>query len=216
MRRRDVTTVAMEVSSHGLALGRVDGTRFAVAVFTNLSHDHLDFHGTMERYFAAKARLFTPAFARVGVVDVDDGWGRRLAGQAGIPVTTVSLRADSGADVVATDLAADPTGSTGAGPCRRHQPSPAGRGARAVQCVQRPAGAGGEQGRCGWRPSRCSRHWRSRGRSPGRMERVDEGQGFTVLVDYAHTPDSVAGVLAAARQLTSGQVLVDGGLRWGA
>ena len=111
MRDAGVTTVAMEVSSHGLALGRVNGTRFAVAVFTNLTHDHLDFHGSMERYYAAKARLFTPAFSATGVVDIDDDWGRRLAAEATIDVTTVSLDPDSGADVTATRIAPGPAGS---------------------------------------------------------------------------------------------------------
>src|SRR5436189_155644 len=79
MRERSVDAVAMEVSSHALALDRVAGTSFAVAAFTNLSQDHLDFHRDMDDYLAAKARLFEPALSRHGVVDVDDVWGRRLA-----------------------------------------------------------------------------------------------------------------------------------------
>src|SRR3954462_1217641 len=93
MRERDVTAVAMEVSSHALALGRVAGTTYAVAVFTNLSQDHLDFHADMDDYFQAKAGLFTPALAAQGVVCVDDEWGRRLARGASIPVTTVGSSA---------------------------------------------------------------------------------------------------------------------------
>src|SRR5947208_12324912 len=93
MRERDVTAVAMEVSSHALALGRVAGTTYSVAVFTNLSQDHLDFHADMEDYFQAKAGLFTPALAARGVVCVDDEWGRRLARVASIPVTTVGSSA---------------------------------------------------------------------------------------------------------------------------
>ena len=81
MRERGVDAVAMEVSSHALALGRVDGTAYDVAVFTNLSQDHLDFHADLEDYFAAKATLFTPGRSRVGVVNVDDPYGERLAGR---------------------------------------------------------------------------------------------------------------------------------------
>ena len=82
MASRGVTAAAMEVSSHALALGRVAGTAYDVAIFTNLSQDHLDFHGSLDEYFAAKATLFTPAYARVGVVNTDDAHGRRLAGSA--------------------------------------------------------------------------------------------------------------------------------------
>src|SRR5215472_8697070 len=90
MVERGVTGAAMEVSSHSLALGRVAGTRYEVAVFTNLSQDHLDFHAGFEDYFQAKAQLFTPRYAGVGVVNVADRYGRRLAAGASIPITTFS------------------------------------------------------------------------------------------------------------------------------
>src|SRR5215469_6692136 len=96
MAERGVTAAAMEVSSHSLALGRVAGTRYDVAVFTNLSQDHLDFHRDFEDYFAAKAKLFTPAQAGIGVVNVADRYGRRLVAQASIPVTTFCADAESG------------------------------------------------------------------------------------------------------------------------
>lgn len=89
MREDGVRTLAMEVSSHALALHRVDGVRYGVAGFTNLSTDHLDFHGTMEAYFLAKAQLFTPEHARRAVVTVDDEWGERLAAWTELPVVTV-------------------------------------------------------------------------------------------------------------------------------
>ena len=82
--------VAMEVSSHAIELRRIVGTWFTVAVFTNLSQDHLDFHGTMDRYFAAKARLFEPGRAAVGLVNRDDPWGRRLLAQMTIPAVAWS------------------------------------------------------------------------------------------------------------------------------
>ena len=85
MRERGASAVTMEVSSHALELGRVDGVRFDLAVFTNLSQDHLDFHGDMESYFAAKAQLFTGDRAAAGLVCVDDAWGRRLADGRGDP-----------------------------------------------------------------------------------------------------------------------------------
>jgi len=206
MRDRGVTVVAMEVSSHGLALGRVNGTRFAVAVFTNLTHDHLDFHGTMEAYYAAKARLFTPGFSRAGVVNVDDAWGRRLAREAGIPTTTVSLEPDGNADVVAAEVSAGPKGSVvravvdgtvhdlEVGLPGRFNVSNALLVLATTRALGLPVASVATTLRLPWSV-------------PGRMERVDEGQAFTVLVDYAHTPDSLARVLEAAAEAAPGRVL---------
>src|SRR5690606_31138240 len=108
-RRRGDTAVAMEVSSHGLELHRVAATRFAAGVFTNLSQDHLDFHGTMEDYFAAKARLFEPSVSDRAVVCIDDDWGRRLAAairaRGAVPVTAYGL--DD-----ANDLRLSPSGAS--------------------------------------------------------------------------------------------------------
>ena len=110
MRERGASAVTMEVSSHALELGRVDGVHFDLAVFTNLTQDHLDFHGTMEAYFAAKAQLFTADRAAAGLVCVDDEWGRRLADGAAIPVTTYALGAP--ADWTVTDVAHGDQGTT--------------------------------------------------------------------------------------------------------
>ena len=107
MAERGVTAAAMEVSSHSLALGRVAGTRYDVAVFTNLSQDHLDFHAGFEDYFRAKAKLFTPAYSAVGVVNVADRYGRRLVTEATVPVTTFCADAGSGAYPQAEWRAAD-------------------------------------------------------------------------------------------------------------
>src|ERR1700734_2652317 len=104
---RGVTAAAMEVSSHSLALGRVAGTRYDVAVFTNLSQDHLDFHAGFEDYFRAKAKLFTPAYSAVGVVNVADRYGRRLVAEATVPITTFCADASSGAYPQAEWRAAD-------------------------------------------------------------------------------------------------------------
>ena len=97
MAERGVTAAAMEVSSHSLALGRVAGTRYDVAVFTNLSQDHLDFHDGFEDYFRAKAKLFTPAYSAIGVVNVADRYGRRLVAEASVPIVTFCADPESGA-----------------------------------------------------------------------------------------------------------------------
>src|SRR5580692_5086846 len=107
MAERGVTAAAMEVSSHSLALSRVAGTRYGVAVFTNLSQDHLDFHAGFEDYFRAKAKLFTPAYSAVGVVNVADRYGRRIVAEATVPVTTFCADAASGAYPQAEWRAAD-------------------------------------------------------------------------------------------------------------
>jgi UDP-N-acetylmuramoyl-L-alanyl-D-glutamate--2,6-diaminopimelate ligase len=107
MAERRVTGVAMEVSSHSLALGRVAGTRYSVAVFTNLSQDHLDFHAGFEDYFRAKAKLFTPAYSAVGVVNVADRYGRRLVAEASVPIVTFCADPASGGYAQAEWRAAD-------------------------------------------------------------------------------------------------------------
>src|SRR5262249_60792606 len=110
MVERGVSAAAMEVSSPSLALGRVGGTAFDVAVFTNLSQDHLDFHADLEDYFRAKASLFMPPV--IGVVNVDDKYGRRLAKSAPVPVTTFSADGQDDADWRAVDVRSGAGGST--------------------------------------------------------------------------------------------------------
>src|ERR1700758_2252956 len=116
MVERRVTAAAMEVSSHSLALGRVDGTRYDVAVFTNLSQDHLDFHAGFEDYFKAKAQLFTPRYAGIAVLNVADRYGRRLVAEASVPVVTFFADPASGAyqnaDWRAADVRCGADGST--------------------------------------------------------------------------------------------------------
>lgn len=200
MRERDCDSVAMEVSSHALALGRVDGITFDVAVFTNLSEDHLDFHGTMENYFQAKASLFTPKRARYAVICVDDSWGERLAAQVrdSLPVLTyglaehadlrVWLDAEAAGDVLC--LQDRRHGSAGS-VMRGRAPLPglfnAANVAGAVAALQ-VLGI----------PAQTSMDalMESPG-VPGRMEQV--GTSPTVIVDYAHTPDAVTRVLDALR-----------------
>ena len=195
------TAAAMEVSSHGLALGRVAGTSFAVAVFTNLSQDHLDFHADLEDYYAAKARLFLPAHTQAAVVNVDDPWGHRLAAAAPVPVLRVSLSgAAEDADVTALDADEGPEGWTITVACAgmrlRLRTRLLGRfNAENALCALAAAHAAGID------LDAAAAGIAALDGVPGRMERVDAGQPFTVLVDYAHTPDSVAHVLSAARSL---------------
>ena len=200
MRGEGVTTVAMEVSSHALDQGRVEGMVFDAAVFTNLSQDHLDHHGSMESYFAAKASLFAPGRTEHALVNLDDPWGRRLLDLA-VPVTTYGL--DPGADVHAEDVRATVDGlAFRVGD--REVTSPL-RGAFNVSnCLAAIAASGV----IGVDVEDAILGVASTGQVAGRMEPVEGGQDFLVVVDYAHTPDSIRTVLAAARPLATGRVIV--------
>lgn len=193
---------AMEVSSHALALGRVDGTRFACRVFTNLTQDHLDFHEDMESYYLAKRRLFEEPGE--SVVNVDDEHGRRLAGDLeGATTYGVDTDAAYRARDIRFDLAgASFTAETPDGPLDVTTPLPGlfnVRNALAALAVGRTLGVGAADCRAGLAAAE---------RIPGRFEPIDEGQRFGVLVDYAHTPDSLENVLRAARELTGGGLRV--------
>jgi UDP-N-acetylmuramoyl-L-alanyl-D-glutamate--2,6-diaminopimelate ligase len=204
MRERGVGAVAMEVSSHALALHRVDGTTFAAGLFTNLSQDHLDFHGNLESYFAAKAMLFDGRCARE-IVNVDDAFGRRLVRPATV---TVSAAGRPEAAWRATDIQRGPTGPTA---FVVHGPA----GARASASVRSPGtfnvanallaiaalvtvGVGLDDAVRGTAALDV----------PGRMEQVDRGQGFLAVVDYAHTPEAISGAVAALRPLTRGRLVI--------
>ena len=197
---------AMEVSSHALRLGRVDGTRFAAAVFTNLTQDHLDFHPSMDDYFLAKRRLFDALAPGVAVVNVDDPHGRRLAAELDGSARVVTFGIDRDADYRARDVETGLTGSrftarTPDGELRLQTPLP-GRfnvsNALGAIAAARALGVGLDV---------IADALPRAGRVPGRFEPVDAGQRFAVLVDYAHTPDSLENVLAAARGLTDRRVL---------
>ena len=209
MVQRGVGAVAMEVSSHALVLGRVDGTVFDVAVFTNLSEDHLDFHADLEDYFAAKASLFTPQRARTGVVVVDDEYGARLAASAGVPVVTVSSDGRA-ADWRVTDPVVGPRGSTWTlrGPAGEEAAcSTALAGdfnlANAAVAVVALVTAGVDLAAAADGVAACPG-------VPGRMERVSgDTDPVLGLVDYAHSPDSLQQLLATSRGLAGGhRVLV--------
>ncbi|MBA2337329.1 MAG: UDP-N-acetylmuramoyl-L-alanyl-D-glutamate--2,6-diaminopimelate ligase [Acidimicrobiia bacterium] len=203
-----VEVVAMEVSSHALELGRVDAVHFAVAAFTNLSQDHLDFHGDLERYFAAKARLFEPARSAAAVVAVDDAWGRRLAAGITIPVTTVGFAAD--ADLVVDDLELTLTGgrmAVRAGADGFEVPLPLAGRFNAVNTLV----AIGCAAAIGISGDAIGRGLATMDPVPGRFERVECGQDFTVVVDFAHTPEAIGTMVAAARGLTAGRVIAVAG-----
>ncbi|HEY8582117.1 MAG TPA: UDP-N-acetylmuramoyl-L-alanyl-D-glutamate--2,6-diaminopimelate ligase, partial [Capillimicrobium sp.] len=189
---------AMEASSHALELHRVDAIHWAVALFTNLTQDHLDFHPSMEDYFLAKRKLFEAA-PRVGIVNVDDPYGRRLADE--FDVVTVGVERE--ADLRATDLRSTLTGSTfRLDGVELHTPLPGPFNVLNVLgavAVARALGVG---------DATIAEALPRAGRVPGRFEPVDEGQGFAVLVDYAHTADALENVLRAARELTDGRVIV--------
>ena len=187
---------AMEVSSHALELGRVSGISFACRVFTNLTQDHLDFHETMEAYFLAKRRLFEEG--GLAVVNVDDEYGRRLAAE--IDCTTFAIERE--ADYRARDVEFDLMGSrftceTPNGLVRIESPLPG------VFNVMNVLGAVAAVRSLGVEEISLEGF----GRVPGRFEPVDEGQDFGVLVDYAHTPDSLENVLRAAREVTRGRLI---------
>jgi UDP-N-acetylmuramoyl-L-alanyl-D-glutamate--2,6-diaminopimelate ligase len=194
---------AIEVSSHALALHRVDSIRWAAAIYTNLSRDHLDFHSTMEEYFLAKRRLFLSG-PGAAVVNVDDPHGRRLAGELSGAIT-FAVDADD-ADWRALDV------QTGLGGSSFRVRSPVGEldlrsplpGRFNVSNV---LGALAAAVTLGVDPEVARAAVADAGRVPGRFEPVDEGQDFAVLVDYAHTPDSLGNVLRAARELTSRRVI---------
>ncbi len=207
MVQRGVTAATMEVSSHALELGRVDGVRFDLAVFTNLTQDHLDFHGDLGAYFAAKAALFSPERTRGALVCVDDEWGRRLARGRAVPVRTYGL--DQQADWTARDVRAGSFGATeftAVGPGGLEVP--AGVGLPGRFNVANALAALAVAVHHGVDVPAAARAIRSCPGVPGRMERVLAGQSYLALVDYAHTPDAVSRAIGAAREGAAGRVIV--------
>ncbi len=202
---RSMTDVVMEVSSHGLSLGRLTGTDFTSAGFTNLSMDHLDFHPTMEDYFAAKASLFG-SWAQHARIVVDDDWGRRLAAQAvARTVQTVSVSDPAaGWHAEAVEVAADggttfratgPAGTVSAG-CR----IPGAFNVANVLLALALLDAIDV-------PPQVAAPALATAQVPGRMERVDCGQPFLAIVDYAHKPAAVDAAVRTLRPLTTGRLI---------
>lgn len=215
MADRGAAYAVMEVSSHGLALNRVEGCEFDVAVFTNLSQDHLDFHHTMEAYFGSKQKLFaglseprpggeTPDRTRRALINRDDPWGRRLLESVRAPVWTYGL--EPGADLAATDIRCGMEGMIftaitpqGSFPVRsrlveRHN-------------VYNLLAAIGVAVHLGIPSEKIQQGIESLPGIPGRFERLDCGQAFNVIVDYAHTEDALDRLLRTVGELTDGRVI---------
>ncbi len=210
MRERGVTACVMEVSSHALVFGRVDGVVFDVAGFTNLSQDHLDFHAGMDDYFAAKAGLFTTDRSRRGVVCVDDSYGRLLAAKSGVPVTTVATLKESAAWRVTDVEVSDSGGSTSA---RLAGPEGAtislGTALPGEFNLVNAALAVLMLREAGVPTADAVRGVRACAAVAGRMERVQSTGTDEPLavVDYAHTPEAITTVLHALRPSTRGRLI---------
>ena len=195
LRDRGRQAVAMEVSSHALAQQRVDGIVFDVAAFTNLSHDHLDHHATMDDYFAAKASLFEPSRARLGVANVDDPWGERLWRSARIPV--VPVRRSDASDVTATVGRAE----------FRWRGRAVTLGLGGLFNVDNALMAASIASALEVDDEAIVAGLARSAPVPGRMEVIAEGSPFSVVVDFAHTPAGLEVVLSSARQVTTGRVI---------
>lgn len=196
----------MEVSSHALSMNRVKASHFAIVGFTNLSQDHLDFHKDMESYFTAKAKLFTYEYADCGFINIDNEYGARLATECEIPVVTLS-RSDSAAQWHFTTIHTIASGA-----------EISIRGSGGILIESKTSLLGGYNldnlllavaiaHESGIDPVEIASLIPALTGAPGRVEPILLGQNFTALVDYAHSPDAIEKVLAAAREFTSGKVI---------
>jgi UDP-N-acetylmuramoyl-L-alanyl-D-glutamate--2,6-diaminopimelate ligase len=206
MRERHMRNLVMEVSSHAISLERIRGSHFAVVGFTNLSQDHLDFHKTMQDYFAAKSKLFTFEFADLAVINIDDSYGLKLAAQTELPVMSVS-RHDHSATWHYVSITPDYSGA--------HVAIRGSGGILIEGKVQLHGGYNYDNllmavaiaNESGIDPIDIAAILPHLTGAAGRMESVRLGQNFTALVDYAHSPDAVARVLETAHEITDGRVI---------
>jgi UDP-N-acetylmuramoyl-L-alanyl-D-glutamate--2,6-diaminopimelate ligase len=206
MRERHMRHLVMEVSSHALSLKRMKGSHFSIAAFTNLSQDHLDFHRDMDSYFAAKAELFTSEYAEQAFINIDSPYGLRLANEAKIAVTTISrVNRDATWHFIDTHNVS-----------RGVEFSMRGAGGILIESRTRLFGGYNLDNlllavaiavECGIDPIELAAIIPTLTGAPGRLESVSLGQRYTALVDYAHSPDAVSNVLAAAREFTSGKII---------
>nr|WP_245526039.1 UDP-N-acetylmuramoyl-L-alanyl-D-glutamate--2,6-diaminopimelate ligase [Acidimicrobium ferrooxidans] len=207
-----VDSVVMEVSSHGIDQHRIDGTSFRIGVFTNLSPEHLDYHGTIEQYYAAKAQLFLPERTKQAVIGTDTEWGVRLATQVRIPAVTYGPAPFS--DYRVEDVRYDEYGTIftvvvgGRRRWRLRVPIYGIHNAYNAAAAVAVAEALGIEG------DTIERGLAECHQVAGRFQRIDAGQPFTVVVDYAHTPDSLRALIATARALSpKGRVILVAGAR---
>jgi UDP-N-acetylmuramoyl-L-alanyl-D-glutamate--2,6-diaminopimelate ligase len=217
MRERGLDAASMEVSSHAVSYRRVDGVMFDVAGFTNLTQDHLDLHGSMEEYFRTKAELFTPGRCRRAVVMVDDEWGRTLAAEAAVPVTTLSLRPADGTEDAGTDadwtLAASTPRGLGSGFVLRHRDGTELRASTALPGdfnIANAALAGIMVLASGVPLETLQAALEQRDpfsvAVPGRMQLVSDAPAS--VVDFAHNPDALARALEAVRSREEGSRVI--------
>ncbi|HJU04454.1 MAG TPA: UDP-N-acetylmuramoyl-L-alanyl-D-glutamate--2,6-diaminopimelate ligase [Nitrospiraceae bacterium] len=204
-------TAVMEVSSHALAMERTAGCEFDAAVFTNLTQDHLDFHADLEEYFQAKLRLFTglsPAGAKTGpkraIVNVDDPRGERVAQASRVPVWTYSLRKPADIRAEEVHLSLSGTSFVVSTPHGRFPVESRLIGEHNVANMLAAIGVGLHEG-LSLETVREGIHRVAN--VPGRFERVEAGQDFTVVVDYAHTDDALSRLLATAKTLRTGRII---------
>lgn len=215
MRDEGVGLVAMEVSSHALSQGRVDGVEFATSTFLNLSHDHLDYHGSLDAYFAAKARLFEPRRTRAAAVNVGDLRGPGLATRCrDLGIETITFAVGAVPDVVGPDLVAEDVSVTPSG-IEFVLDGPAASEPRRIRTplsgsfnVTNTLAAAATAFAAGLPEEAVVEGLASAAPVPGRFESVERGQDFAAVVDYAHTPDALAAVLEAGRDLAAGRVIV--------
>jgi UDP-N-acetylmuramoyl-L-alanyl-D-glutamate--2,6-diaminopimelate ligase len=200
------THLVLEVSSHGLAMHRVDALDFEVAAFTNLSRDHLDFHQSMDRYGEAKARLFTELQPKSAVIHIDDPFGAALAERIETPVIRCSRRVGSRAEILATDWSATREGiratvETPQGPVEIRSPM---LGEHNLENLLVAVGCASA---LGLDLNVASRAWQRAAGSPGRLERIAHPADVAVLVDYAHTPEALLRVLQTMRAVTPNRLI---------
>lgn len=206
MRERHNLNVVIEVSSHALALNRVEGTKFSVVAFTNLSQDHLDFHKNMEDYYQAKSRLFKFGFAEKAIINIDDPWGKRLFDETEIEKISVSTHNDQAnwkiIETSSNNSKVQLT-ITGPGGILLSIESPLigdYNGANLLMALALAVESGID-------PLAAADALNSAKGAPGRMESIDLGQSFSAIVDYAHTPDAVSAALKAVRGATKGKII---------
>ena len=206
MRERHMRHLVMEVSSHSLELKRMVGSHFAIAGFTNLTQDHLDFHRDMESYFTAKAKLFTYEYADLGFINIDDSYGERLFASGAIPMISLS-RSNTAATWHYTEITATSSGSEFVI-----------RGKDGVLIESKTSLRGGFNldnlllviaiaYECGVDPLEIAALLPTLKGAPGRLESINIGQNFSAIVDYAHSPDAVSNVLSATREFTPGRII---------
>ena len=206
MRERHMRHLVMEVSSHAIALKRIQGSHFSMAGFTNLSQDHLDFHGDMESYYTTKSQLFTHKYADCAVINIDNNYGSRLAGECQIPVISLS-RSSTAAQWHFTQIHHGASGS---------EISIRGTGGILIESKTQLIGgynldnllmAVAIAHESGIDSTELATIIPTLSGAPGRLDPVHIGQSFKALVDYAHSPDAVENVLRAAREFTDGKII---------